>query len=225
MTDTTPLLAELRQLLGADAVIAGDAIDARYLKEYFAPQPAAVCPLLLVKPRTTAEVAAILRRCNERRQPVVLQGGMTGLSGGALPQDGEVVLSLERLRGIEELDQQAGTMTLWAGTPLQEAQEAAAAAGFLLAIDLGARGSCHVAGNVATNAGGNRVIRYGMAREQVLRLNAAIVRAQRQADVAQKFNEAGSPAWIVTPDEMKAVIAAEIPRYQRLTKSAGLEAS
>ena len=65
----------------------------------------------------------------------------------------------------------------------------------------------------------------GMAREQVLRLNAAIVRAQRQADVAQKFNEAGSPAWIVTPDEMKAVIAAEIPRYQRLTKSAGLEAS
>ena len=174
MTDTTPLLAELRQLLGADAVIAGDAIDARYLKEYFAPQPAAVCPLLLVKPRTTAEVAAILRLCNERRQPVVLQGGMTGLSGGALPHDGEVVLSLERLRGIEELDRLAGTMTLWAGTPLQEAQEAAAAAGFLLAIDLGARGSCHVAGNVATNAGGNRVIRYGMAREQVLGLEVVL---------------------------------------------------
>ena len=170
----TPLLDELRQLLGGDAVVAGDAVDARYLKEYFAPQPAAVRPLLLVKPRTTAEVAGVLRLCTEHRAPLVVQGGMTGLSGGALPKDGEVLLSLERLRGIEELDQQAGTMTLWAGTPLQEAQEAAATAGFLLAIDLGARGSCHIAGNVATNAGGNRVIRYGMAREQVLGIEVVL---------------------------------------------------
>ena len=63
----------------------------------------------------------------------------------------------------------------------------------------------------------------GMPRAQVMRLNAAIVRAQRQADVAQKFHDAGSPAWIVTPDEMKAVIEAEIPRYQRLSKSVGIE--
>lgn len=174
MSGTSQLLAEFRNLLGADAMVAGDAVDARYLKEYFAAQPAAVCPLALVKPRTTEQVSTILRLCNQYRVPVVPQGGMTGLSGGALPRDGEVILSLERLRGIEEVDPQAGTMTLWAGTPLQEAQEAAAAAGFLLAIDLGARGSCHIACNVSTNAGVNRVIRYGMAREQVLGLEAVL---------------------------------------------------
>lgn len=168
------LLDELRAVLGDDSVIAGEAIEARYRKEYFSPQPAACRPLALLKPRSTEQVAAALRLCNAYGQPVVPQGGLTGLSGGALPQDGEVLLSLERLRGIEEFDESAGTMTLLAGTPLQEAQEAAAAKGFLLAVDLGARGSCQIAGNVATNAGGNRVIRYGMTRQQVLGLEAVL---------------------------------------------------
>lgn len=168
------LLDELRDALGPAAVLTGETIEARYLKEYFSPQPAAQRPLALVKPRNTAEVASVLRLCHRHRQPVIAQGGMTGLAGGALPNNGEVVLSLERLRGIEELDELAGTMTVHAGTPLQEAQEAAAARGFLLAIDLGARGSCQVAGNVATNAGGNRVIRYGMTRQQVLGLEVVL---------------------------------------------------
>jgi FAD/FMN-containing dehydrogenase len=168
------LLDELRTCLGAAAVQTAEAVEARYLKEYFSPQPAATRPLAVVRPRDTAEVAAVLRLCHQYRQPVVAQGGMTGLAGGALPGDGEVVLSLERLRGVEELDAQAGTLTVLAGTPLQEAQEAAAAEGFLLAIDLGARGSCQVAGNVATNAGGNRVIRYGMTRQQVLGLEVVL---------------------------------------------------
>ena len=168
------VVAAFRSLLGADAVVPPDQIDIRYLKEYFSPEPVTVRPRVLVKPRNTDQVAAVLRLCNEQRWPVVPQGGLTGLSGGALPNDGEVILSLERLRGIEELDELAGTMTLWAGTPLQEAQEAAAEKGFLLAIDLGARGSCHVAGNIATNAGGNRVIRYGMARQQVLGLETVL---------------------------------------------------
>jgi len=168
------LLDELRNILGADDLIAAEAIDTRYMKEYFSPQPATTRPIAVVKPRDTEQLAAILHLCHEMHQPLALQGGMTGLSGGAVPNDGELILSLERLRGIEELDEQAGTMTLLAGTPLQEAQEAAAARGFLLAIDLGARGSCHVAGNVATNAGGNRVIRYGMARQQVLGLEVVL---------------------------------------------------
>ncbi len=168
------LLYELRLALGADAVIPGNAIEPRYRKEFFSPQPADCKPLALVKPRNSEQVAAVLRLCHEHCQPVVTQGGMTGLSGGALPQDGELVLSLERLRGIEELDEKAGTLTLLAGTPLQEAQEAAAAKGFLLAVDLGARGSCQIGGNVATNAGGNRVIRYGMTRQQVLGLEAVL---------------------------------------------------
>ena len=168
------LLETLRRLVGDDGLLRQEEIDGRYCKEYFSTEPEDVRPLCVVRPRTTEQVSAVLQACHAGNQPVVLQGGMTGLSGGALPRDGEVILSLERMRGIEELDEQAGTMTLRAGTPLQEAQEAAAEKGFLLAIDLGARGSCHIAGNIATNAGGNRVIRYGMTRQQVLGLEVVL---------------------------------------------------
>jgi FAD/FMN-containing dehydrogenase len=94
--------------------------------------------------------------------------------GGGLPQAGDLVLSLERLNGIEEIDLAAATMTVLAGTPLQTVQEAARQAGLLFAVDLGARGSCQIGGNIATNAGGNRVIRYGMMREQVLGLEVVL---------------------------------------------------
>jgi FAD/FMN-containing dehydrogenase len=78
------------------------------------------------------------------------------------------------LRGIEEIDVASATMTVKAGTPLEECQKAAAEAGLFLALDLGSRGSCHIGGNLSTNAGGIRVIRYGMAREQVLGLEAVL---------------------------------------------------
>ncbi len=162
------LLGALRQELGDAAVLTE--IGERYRKDYFAAEAEGGWPLAVVRPASVAEVAAVLRLCHQHRQPVITQGGMTGLSGGALPVDGEIVLSLERLRGIEEIDEMAGTLTALAGTPLQEIQEAAAAKGFLAAIDLGARGSCQIGGNISTNAGGNRVIRYGMARQQVLGL-------------------------------------------------------
>ena len=89
------------------------------------------------------------------------QGGLTGLAGGACLVGGEVALSLERMRGIEQIDSVSATMTVLAGTPLQVVQDAADAAGFLFPLDLGARGSCSIGGNMATNAGGNRVIKYG----------------------------------------------------------------
>lgn len=168
------LISDLRSQLGNDSVIDSDEIDVRYCKEFFSSRPVSGLPVGLVRPRTTDELAAILKCCHEHGQPISVQGGMTGLSGGALPGNGELIVSLERLRGVEELDEMAGTMTVLAGTPLQEAQEVAAERGFLLAIDLGARGSCQVAGNVATNAGGNRVIRYGMARQQVLGIEVVL---------------------------------------------------
>src|SRR5690606_3253371 len=131
-------------------------------------------PLALVRPGSTADVSAVLRICHDARVPVVPQGGLTGLAGGATPVDGAVVLSLDRMSGVEELDEVAATMTVLAGTPLQVVQEAARAAGFLFALDLGARGSCQIGGNVATNAGGNRVIRYGMTRDLVLGLEVVL---------------------------------------------------
>lgn len=129
-------------------------------------------PLALLRPSTTAEVATAMRICHAHHQPVVTQGGRTGLAGGACLIGGEVALSLERMRGIEAIDPVSATMTVLAGTPLQTVQEAADAAGFLFPLDLGARGSCSIGGNMATNAGGNRVIKYGMMRDQVLDLEA-----------------------------------------------------
>ncbi len=129
-------------------------------------------PLALVRPATTTEVATAMRICHAHRQPVVTQGGLTGLAGGACLLGGEIALSMERMRGIERIDPVSATMTVLAGTPLQTVQEAADAAGFLFPLDLGARGTCSIGGNMATNAGGNRVIKYGMMRDQVLDLEA-----------------------------------------------------
>ncbi len=163
----------VRRVVGADQVLEGSAIADRYLRDWVVPM-AGGRPLALVRPRTTEDVAAVLRICHDARISVVPQGGLTGLAGGATPIDGCVVLSLERMSGIEELDEAAATMTVLAGTPLQVIQEAAQEAGLFFALDLGARGSCQIGGNVATNAGGNRVIRYGMTRDLVLGLEVVL---------------------------------------------------
>src|SRR5215510_14296423 len=131
-------------------------------------------PLAVLRPRTVAEVSASLRMCHGAGIAVVPQGGLTGLAGGATPRAGQAVLSLERLKGVEEVDRDSATMTVLAGTPLQAAQQAAEDAGLYLALDIGSRGSCQIGGNIATNAGGNNVIRYGMARAQVLGLETVL---------------------------------------------------
>lgn len=135
---------------------------------------APVAPAALLLPRDTQDVSDILRQCRQHGLAVVVQGGLTGLAGGAHPRPGEVALSLERMQGVEEIDADCATLTALAGTPLQVAQEAAEAAGFMLPIDLGARGSCTIGGIVATNAGGNHVVRYGMTRRHVLGLEAVL---------------------------------------------------
>jgi FAD/FMN-containing dehydrogenase len=131
-------------------------------------------PRAVLRPRSVAEVSAALRLCHEAGIAIVPQGGLTGLAGGATPQAGQVALSLERLKGVEEIDRDSATMTVLAGTPLEVAQKAAEEAGLYLALDIGSRGSCQIGGNIATNAGGNHVIRYGMARAQVLGLETVL---------------------------------------------------
>jgi FAD/FMN-containing dehydrogenase len=105
---------------------------------------------------------------------VVVHGGLTGVVDGAWARAGDVVLSLEALAGIESVDRLAGTMRVRAGTTLQAVQDAAAEHGLMFPLDLGARGTATVGGNAATNAGGNRVIRYGMMRSLVLGLEAVL---------------------------------------------------
>ncbi|MBO1903366.1 FAD-binding oxidoreductase [Microvirga sp. 3-52] len=135
-------------------------------------QPAV--PQALILPQTTEDVSTALRICHEHRQSVVTQGGLTGLAGGAHPQTGEIALSLERMNGVEEIDPASATLTALAGTPLAVVQQAADEAGFLCGIDLGARGTCTIGGNIATNAGGNQVLRYGMARRNTLGLEVVL---------------------------------------------------
>lgn len=129
---------------------------------------------LLLRPETTEQVAAILRLCNQHRQAIVVHGGLSGMVGGTSSASDEICLSLERMQKIESIDKLGRTMTVESGVRLQDVQEAAAAEDLFFALDLGARGSATIGGNIATNAGGNQVIRYGMAREQVLGLEVVL---------------------------------------------------
>jgi len=162
----------LREALSAQVVALPEEFGDRRVKDWSG-LPSAV-PLALIRPRDTGEVAAALEICTRYSQPVVTQGGLTGLVGGANLRGDEVALSLDRMNRIVEIDAVSGTMTVQAGTPLQVVQEAASAAGFYFPLDLGARGSCSIGGNLATNAGGNRVIKYGMMRDQVLGIEAVL---------------------------------------------------
>jgi FAD/FMN-containing dehydrogenase len=167
------VLAELKTAIDLASLQLGP-IDARHLKDWMVSADADCTPIALVRARSTEQVASVLRICNQHGVPVVPQGGLTGLTGGATPVGDCVVLSLERLQSIEALDPDGSTITVQAGVTLQAVQEAADAAGLMFALDIGARGSCRVGGNAATNAGGNRVLRFGMMRELVLGLEAVL---------------------------------------------------
>lgn len=166
--DANACLAALAQVFPPAALLTGADIPVRNRQDtsYLPPE----LPLAVLRPDTPAAVAVAMRLCADHGVKVVPQGGLTGLAGGAHPIAGAVMLSLDRLNGIEEIDPAAATMTVRAGTPLEVIQRAADQAGFFIPLDLGARGSCQIGGNLGTNAGGNRVIRYGMAREMVLGL-------------------------------------------------------
>lgn len=163
------ILENLRTLLGEGGIQegerAGDAAHSNWSR--------LGVPRAILRPRTAAEVSQILRICDEYRAPVVPWGGKTGLVEGA-NADGQLALSLDRMNRIEAIDAAGGTMTVEAGCVLQTVAEAADAEGLFFPLDLGARGSATIGGNISTNAGGNRVIRYGMTREMVLGLEAVL---------------------------------------------------
>ncbi len=171
-TSTARVVSDLLSALGGDVVIRADELDGRRMADWSG-YPAGSA-LALVRPHSTGELSRALAICDAHRQPVVVQGGLTGLTGAATPQDGEIAISLERMRAIEELDTVCATMTVGAGAILQQVQDAAVAAGYYFPLDLGARGSCTVGGVMANNAGGNRVIKYGMMRDQVLGVEAVL---------------------------------------------------
>jgi FAD/FMN-containing dehydrogenase len=131
--------------------------------------------LAVAQPDSAQDVAAVLAWCHARRVPVVPQGGNTGLSGGATPdaRGDSLVLSLTRLRKVRSVDTHNNTIEVEAGVTLQQVQDAAREAGRLFPLSLAAQGSCTIGGNLATNAGGVQVLRYGNARELCLGIEAA----------------------------------------------------
>jgi FAD/FMN-containing dehydrogenase len=128
--------------------------------------------LAVVRPANTDEVARIVKACVAAQVSLVPQGGNTGLVVGSIPDDSgqQVVLSLQRLRAVRKIDPANMTITVDAGCVLQSLQDAARQAGFLFPLSLAAEGSCTIGGNLATNAGGTQVLRYGNARDLCLGL-------------------------------------------------------
>jgi len=164
-------LQTLIDIVGPDGVLTGDDVRARSVS-WADHSPCQA--LAIVRPANTEQVSRVLAACNAARQPVVPMGGLTGLVRGCVAGPGEVALSLERMHSIEAVDPIGRTITLEAGVPLQVVQDEAEKHGLLYPVDFGARGSAHIGGSVATNAGGNGVIRYGMTRDSVLGLEAVL---------------------------------------------------
>ena len=156
-------------------------------------------PLAVDLPGTVEEVQAVVRWANRHKVAIVPSGGRTGLSGGAVAAHGELVLSLERMNRVLDFDPVDRTLTVQAGTPLEAVQEAARGHGLQYPVDFAARGSCTIGGNIATNAGGIRVIRYGNTREwvaglkvvtgagEVLELNRGLVKNSSGYDLRHLF--------------------------------------
>ncbi|MDP2272620.1 MAG: FAD-binding oxidoreductase [Archangium sp.] len=136
-------------------------------------------PSLLVRPRTTDEVSRFLKLASDHGLPVVPSGGRTGLAGGAVAAKGEIVLSLERMRAIHAVDPLALTVHVEAGAITEAVHHACAEHGLFWPVDFASKGSSQVGGNIATNAGGVRVIRYGLTRQWVLGLTVVTMAGER----------------------------------------------
>lgn len=165
------VLQQLANILGKGDILTGAAVAAYE----FPWETHSECRArAIVFPRSTEQVAAVLKLCNQLRQPVVPFGGTTNLVQGCATSDDDIVLSLARMNEIEQLDVAERTLTAQAGMTMQAAQEAAAAAGLYFPLDIGARSNCTLGGIVSTNAGGTKVIRYGMTRDSVLGLEVVL---------------------------------------------------
>tara|TARA_B110000444_G_scaffold238628_1_gene252368 strand:+ start:94 stop:1524 length:1431 start_codon:yes stop_codon:yes gene_type:complete len=166
------LIDSLKSIVGSAGYREGADIELKNYQDLMGDR--SIPPVLLLRPDSTEQVSQILKTCHAANQPIAPQGGMTGLVSAAAPFEGEISLSFERMKKVVEVDRFTSTMTVEAGAELQTIQEQADAHDLLFPLDLGARGSCTIGGNLSTNAGGNRVIRYGMTRDLVVGLEAVL---------------------------------------------------
>jgi FAD/FMN-containing dehydrogenase len=165
------LIDDIEKVITSGGVLVGEDVLAR--SDNWPPMGGCKAKAI-IRPASTGEVSAVVKLCHAAGQSMVTHGGLTGLVGGARACSDDIVISLERMSRIESVDRINRTLIVEAGAPLQKVHEAVESEGLLFPLDLGARGSCTIGGNIATNAGGNSVIRYGMMREQLLGLEAVL---------------------------------------------------
>ncbi len=189
----------------------GDLVE--YGKDWTKVTPPA--PSGIARPRTTDEVSRLLALANHHRVAVVPSGGRTGLAGGALAANGELVVSMARMRRMEEVDLLGSTVRVQAGAVTEEVHKHCAPHGLTWPVDFASKGSSHVGGNIATNAGGVKVIRYGLTRNwvlglqvvlangTVLELNGALEKNNTGLDLRQLFIGSEGTLGIVTEATLK----------------------
>ncbi len=161
-----------QSIVGAEFVFNDTATISAFAKDetedlFFAPD-------LVIKPKTTAEIAAIMKVCNNHKIPVTPRGAGTGLSGGALPRFGGIVLSTERLNSIIEIDAQNLQVTTEPGVITEVLQNAVKEKGLFYPPDPSSRGSCFIGGNIAENSGGPKAVKYGVVKDYVLNLELVL---------------------------------------------------
>jgi FAD/FMN-containing dehydrogenase len=228
---------ELRTIVGEQGMLEGAAVRERAVTLWHGRVDAE----LLVRPRTTEQVSAVLRLCHARGQPVVTHGGLTGLVNGADANANDLVLSLESMNGIERIDVSGRTLRAQAGAKLGQVQRAAEESGMVFPLDLGARDSATVGGNISTNAGGLRVLRYGMMRNLVLGIEAVLadgtvltslnrmLKNNAGYDLKQLFIGSEGTLGVVTRAELRLVsrtrsqetMLASLPSFDSLTELLG----
>ncbi|CAL1157435.1 unnamed protein product [Cladocopium goreaui] len=173
-------LQKLKQILGPQNVMTPEEVERedllRYNQDWMGKWEGRSAAVL--KPATTKEVSEILAYANGQNLAVVPQGGNTGLVGGSVPVHDELVLSLLRMNHIEALDTVSGIVTVQAGCVLEQLDQYLAQHGFMVPLDLGAKGTCTIGGNAATNAGGLRYLRYGSLRGNILGVEAVLADGQ-----------------------------------------------
>jgi len=169
---TSDILASIKSIVGADAVITSHADLEKYSHDET--EDLHYYPEVVVKPTTPEEIAALMRLCNEQLIPVTPRGAGTGLSGGALPVMGGLLISMERFNKVLGIDEQNLQATVEPGVVTEEFMDLVAGKGLLYPVDPASKGSCFIGGNVSHGSGGPRVVKYGTIREYILNLEVVL---------------------------------------------------
>lgn len=210
-------LKDLTQILGSENILVGEALQKRYTHIWNMETSLQATALIL--PETTIQVSECLKVCNKYDQKVSIHGGLTNLVGGTESQSDEIVISLERMNKIIEIDSSSRTVSVEAGVILQNVHEAVQKEGLMFPLNFGAKGSAQIGGMISSNAGGLRVLRFGMTRNLVIGLEAVladgtiisslkkIIKDNSAYDIKQMFIGSEGTLGIITKAVLKLVEA------------------